>query len=146
MEINNTLHDVNNNDVYFGTDSLNTIKLRQLVVRPKLMFYFSSNTCSPCIEETLEIMKRVLFNYEKRDNVIFVSPDYPARYRNNCYGKKLLILDKNKLGLPIEDELHPPFFLVINNNMQVQSIHVVNKMDFSRTEEYLKSITKLINE
>ncbi|MEA4936491.1 MAG: hypothetical protein VB102_07615 [Paludibacter sp.] len=141
IEKSNMFHLVNNSNVYFGTDSTNKIKLKQLVDSPKLMFYFSSNTCSPCIEETIEIMKEIFPNYEETDKIVFVSPDYPARYRNNCYGKKLLILDKNKLGLPIENGQQSPFFLIINKNLQVQSMHVVNKMDFSRTKEYLKDIS-----
>jgi len=142
MESDNLKKGVNNQSVYLGVDSIHKIGLRQYVNRPKLFLYFSSNTCSSCIDETVEITERVFPNYKKNEGIVFISPDYPARFRINCYGKKLLNLEKGKLGLPLENSTEPPFFIVIDSTMQVKSIHVVNKMNFDRTEIYLNGLAK----
>jgi len=142
LELDNFKHVVNNQSVYLGVDSLDRIDLNRFVKDTKLFLYFSSNTCSPCIEETVEIIERTFPNYLKNEKIVFVSPDYPARYRINCYGKKLLNLEKGKLGLSLENSTEPPFFIVIDSTLQVKSIPVVNKMNFDRTTDYLESVKK----
>jgi|AGTN01.2.fsa_nt_gi hypothetical protein len=151
--IHNTITEIENRNikkqiidskVYFGTDSTNQTTLRELTNIPRLFFYFSSNTCTPCIEQSVEIIKEIFKDYENNEKIIFISPDYPSRYSNNCYGKKLLKLKNGSLGLPIEDGSQPPFFIIINQDMKVESIHVVNKMDFEKTREYLIRISEII--
>jgi len=142
IERENNSRKVKNQYMYFGTDSTIKIELKQFLSTKRLFLYFSSNTCSPCIERTVEIIKEVLPSYIKNEKIVFLSPDYPARFRNNFYGKKLLMLENRKLGIPIENEESPPFFIIVNYDMEVESIHVVNKMDFDRTVDYLKEMTK----
>lgn len=145
LESDNFQQAVMNQTVYLGTDSLDKIEFKSFVSSPKLFLYFSSNTCSPCIEQTVETIEKVFPMHKDNKKIVFVSPDYPARYRNNCYGKKLLFLEKGKLGLALENKSEPPFFVIIDSTLQVMSIHVVNKMDFDRTERYLEDIRKSFN-
>lgn len=140
LESENIQRNVLNCEVYFGKDSTKKVSLKDFTKRPRLLFYFSYNTCVPCIEETVEIIKETFSNYEQNDKIVFVSPDYPLRYSINCYGKKLLRLSTGKLGLPIETGDQPPFFIVINKNMEIESIHVVNKLNFERTRKCLNEI------
>lgn len=143
-EADNINQSVINQNVYLGTDSLKSMDLKDFINSSKLFLYFSSNTCSPCIDQTVETLEEIFPYYNQNENIVFVSPDYPARYRNNCYGKKLLMLEKGKFGLPLENKTEPPFFVIIDSSLKVISIHVVNKMDFNRTEKYLKDISKSI--
>ncbi|SFL52005.1 hypothetical protein SAMN05216357_12642 [Porphyromonadaceae bacterium KH3CP3RA] len=144
MENENMGKQIVNTKVYFGTDSINQTTLHELTNIPRLFFYFSNNTCPPCIDQSVEIIKEIFNDYESNEKIIFISPDYPLRYSNNCYGKKLLKLKNENLGLPIEDGFQPPFFIIINMDMKVESIHVVNKMDFERTREYLVRISEIL--
>ncbi len=143
IENRNIEQQIINSDAFWGTDSTKHTTLSELTLSPKLFFYFTSNTCTPCIDQSVEIIKDVFPNYKKNENIIFVSPDYPLRYSNNCYGKKLLKLENNNFGLSINDDNQPPYFIVVKN-MKVKSIHVVNKMDFDRTREYLSLVSKMI--
>lgn len=142
LEADNSAQVLIDQFVYLGLDSLQPVRLKDFVCKPRLFLYFSANTCSSCVDQTVETIETIFPGYKTNDNIVFVSPDYPARYRINCYGKKLLNLEKGKLGLPLENSTEPPFFIVIDSTMQVKSIHVVNKMDFDRTEIYLNGLTK----
>jgi hypothetical protein len=141
LESENNSCKIQNQQVYIGTDSMIKTELRQLVLTKKIFLYISRNTCSPCIEETVEIIKEVFPDYIKNEKIIFMSPDYPARFRNNFYGKKLLTLESGKLGMPIEKNEAPPFFVIINSNMKIESIHIVNKMHYEYTRDYLKNVS-----
>lgn len=144
LEADNTNQRVINQIVYLGTDSLQSIYLKDFVCSPKLFLYFSSNTCSPCIEQTVEIIEKNFPNYKENESIVFISPDYPKRFRINCYGKKLLNLEEGKLGLPLENGEQPPFLFVLDKNMRINTIHIVNKMDFIRTERYLIELKKTL--
>ncbi len=128
-----------NQEVYFGNDSLNTMLFEDLAKEKKLYFYFSYNTCSPCIQECVDMLERYIPDYLESDKVIFLSPDYLPRFRNSCYGKRLLGLKNECLGISLEEE-NVPFFFVLDRNLKITSLHVVNKNDFERTGRYLKGI------
>ena len=115
-----------------------------LVSKNKIFFCFSRNTCTPCLEQTVEIIKKIFPNYKQNEKIIFISPDYDKRFRENCYGKKLLTLEDSKFGIPIEDT-EAPFFLIINDQLHIEAIHIVNNLNFEKTEEYLRKIAQEIN-
>jgi hypothetical protein len=129
--------------VFWGND---TSKYRTLdeFTGQTLFFFFSDNTCSPCIDHTVELIGEVFPDYLENDRVVFMSPDYPARFRENCHGKKLLGVKNGKLGLPLEGE-NVPFLFTLNGDLQVCDLHIVNKNDFDKTSEYLKNIAKKLS-
>ncbi|MDR1372767.1 MAG: hypothetical protein LBJ17_06570 [Dysgonamonadaceae bacterium] len=128
--------------VFFGNDSLRIVSLKQLIEeKSPLFFYFSESTCSPCIEKCVMIMKAYIPDYSSNKILVFVSPDYLSRFRENCYGKRLLNLSNGKLGIPVENEM-VPFFFTLGDDMKIENLHVVNKENFGQTEKYIKSITK----
>jgi hypothetical protein len=140
LEADNSAQVLIDQFVYLGLDSLQPVRLKDFVCKPRLFLYFSANTCSSCVDQTVETIETIFPGYKTNDNIVFVSPDYPARYRINCYGKKLLFLEKGKLGLTLEKREQPPFLFILDKNMRITTIHVVNKMDFSRTEQYLRKL------
>ena len=128
---------------FIGNDSLKQFDLKDFVKTKRIFFWFSQNTCTPCIDRCVEIIKQTFPDYETNERIIFVSPDYPVRFRNNCHGKQLLTLGNKYFGIEIEKKIFH-FFFVLNSKMQVESIHVVNKNYFLRTEEYLQKIMTLL--
>jgi len=131
--------EIENTDVYIGFDSVNIFNIKQL--NHKFFFYFSIQTCSPCIEQTVDCIKEVFPDYENDNEIFFISPDYPARFKGNCYGKPLLTLDSEKLGIPVE-KLNVPFIFVIDSNLKIKKMHIVNKNDFRSTVKFLKELVK----
>jgi hypothetical protein len=131
--------EINDQVVFLGNDSLKTTMLSELVKRPNLFFFFSEQTCTPCVENTVECIKAVFPDYESDSEIYFISPDYPIRFRINCYGKQLLTLEESKLGLKLENET-VPFLFTIDTTLKVNHIHVVNKENFDRTLHFLQRI------
>ena len=111
---------------------------KQVVANHLFFFFFSEETCSPCIQQTVTYIKEVFPDYETDDRIYFISPAYPARFRRNCYGKKLLNLENETLGMPLESE-NVPFIFTVNNDLVVEKVHVVNKSNFSKTLEFLQT-------
>jgi hypothetical protein len=130
---------IDNQKVYIGFDSLHTIELKYL--RHKLFLYFSFQTCTPCIEQTVECIKKVFPEYETDEEIYLISPDYPQRFRAECYGKKLLSLENKKLGIPLESK-NIPFIFTLSDSLTVENLHVVNKNDFKRTLHFLVKLKR----
>ena len=89
---------------FWGTDSLSTFPISELCDEKKLFFCFSEKTCPPCIDTVVDMLHSFFTDDEIKTQIVFVSPDYPVRLRNDCYGKRLLNLCDKKIGLPIEQE------------------------------------------
>lgn len=129
MSIDNTL-------VYWGRDSSNCISLSQIASKPHLIFCFSINTCSPCVDNAIGMIKEVFADFDKNERVI-IAGDHPLRLRENHYGKKKL----TGIQLPIE-EIEAPFFFVLDENLKLSLLHIFNKANPNLTAIYLKEIAK----
>jgi len=126
---------------YWGNDSLHGFELQQLSSKERLYFHFSQKVCSPCILAAVDLIKKYVSDYES-DTIVFISPDWQQRLRNDCYGKRLLTLQRGMLGIALEEE-EAPFFFRISENMELTSVHIVTKVDYERTEEYLKKLSNV---
>ncbi|MFA6594618.1 MAG: hypothetical protein WCT16_05210 [Candidatus Buchananbacteria bacterium] len=141
LEKENINSKLNNQYLFIGNDSLNKKTLKNFTSQKKLFFYFSENTCAPCIDETIEIIKKVFPSYIHDERIVFISPDYPVRFRDDFHKKKLLTLERHKLGIPLEIT-EVPFFFILNDKLEIESIHIVNKTKFFKTEKYLQKIAQ----
>ncbi|WP_287619783.1 hypothetical protein [Parabacteroides sp.] len=140
-ELKNNYYQCLDQKVYWGTDSLQTSTLRELCSDEKLFFCFSETTCPPCIETVIDMLNGAFSKEEIDKRVIFVSPDYPIRLRNDCYGRKLLNLQNKIFGLPLErQESFPPFLFVLDNKLRVKYLHIYNKVFPQLTSIYLEEI------
>ena len=88
---------------YWGTDSLDSSP-HVIYVMIKIILLFFRENMSSRLMAVVDIMNEVFTDEEIKTKIVFVSPDYPARLRNDCYGKKLLSLHNKNLGLPMELE------------------------------------------
>ena len=125
---------IDNTKVFWGRDSLNTYSVSQIASKPRLIFCFSSNTCTPCIDTAIELTKEVFPDYLENENIILTG-DYPMRLRNDCYGKKML----SGVVLPL-NEIEVPFFFILDKNLNLSFLHLFNKMDSHYTKLYLEEI------
>jgi hypothetical protein len=128
-----------NQEVYFGLDSVKTVAFYEIVGKHKFFFCFSSQTCHPCIENTVDCIKKVFSEYETDDEIIFIASDYPAKMKDNFFGKKLITLQNKQLGIPLEQE-YVPFLFTLDDSMKINKLHIVNKNDFTNTKKFLEDI------
>ena len=122
--------------VFWGRDSLKTFDLSRIASKPRLVFCFSKNTCTPCIESAIEITKELFPNFLENENII-ITGDYPMRLRDDCYGKKML----TGAALPF-NEIEVPFFFILDKNMNLSFLHLFNKINPDYTKLYLDEIRK----
>ncbi|MDR2569283.1 MAG: hypothetical protein LBD23_03155 [Oscillospiraceae bacterium] len=134
---------IENQIVFWGNDSLICSTLDQLASEEMLFFYTSQNVCPPCLMITIELLETYFPDYKNNNNIVFISPDWATRLRNDCYGKRLLTLQNGLLGLAIEKE-GLPFFFRLSRDLRISSVHLVAKVDFERTRTYLEYYAKLL--
>ena len=143
-ELKNEHYECLDQIAYWGTDSLDSFSLSNLCNDKKLFFCFSEKTCPPCIDAVVDIMNEVFTDEEIKTKIVFVSPDYPARLRNDCYGKKLLSLHNKNLGLPMElEDSFAPFLFIMDKDLCVKYLHIHNKPLPRLTLIYLEEIKNI---
>lgn len=129
---------------FWGTDSLSTFPISELCDEKKLFFCFSEKTCPPCIDTVVNMLHSFFTDDEIKTQIVFVSPDYPVRLRNDCYGKRLLNLCDKKIGLPIEqEEAFTPFLFVMDKDLHIKYLHIHNKALPQLTSIYLEEMRKI---
>lgn len=129
---------------HWGTNYIDSIHLSELCNERKLFFCFSEKTCPPCIDEVVNMINEVFTKEEIKTQIVFISPDYPTRLRDDCYEKKLLSLHEKYLGLPIElQESFAPFLFIMNKDLRINYLHIHNKALPQLTLIYLKEIRKI---
>ena len=140
LTIDNSSLKIKDQKVFWGNDSINYTMLSEISAN-KLFFYFSEQTCTPCIEQTVELIAQHFPDYLKdNDEVVFISPDCIKRFRENCYGKKLLVFEDTVIDIPLEEE-NIPFIFTLSKDMRISNLHIVNKNDFKITADYLKKMS-----
>jgi hypothetical protein len=125
---------LDNKQVFWGKDSINTFPLYKLALNPRLVFCFSTNTCTPCVDSAIELIKEKFTDFEHNETIL-IAGDYPLRLRDNCYGKRML----SGINLPVT-EIEAPFFFVLDKSMKISFLHIFNKMNPELTKIYLEEI------
>ena len=138
LEIRGNNKILSNVDVYFGIDSLNECSLRDIVKKPTLFFCFSKDICSPCVNEIVSYIDSI-FDISYRENIIFIAPDYPDRFNNNCYNRVLLNSFEIDSLSPIDSKYWPILF-VLDNDLRVLDLNVYKKSVSELTKCYLLEI------
>ena len=123
--------------VSFGSDSIGKSLLSDIVDN-KLFFFFSNSACYPCITKCVEIISEYYPDYKSNDEIVFVSVDYPARLKDDCYGKKVMNLELGELGIDLEG-YDVPFLFSLTKDLRIKDINIVFKSDYNRTDTFVKS-------
>ena len=141
VENENSGLSVADREVYWLKDSLAKTDLSAFNSPDKVYFCFSLHVCPPCIDTTIDLLKQFA-GYATNENLVVLSPDLPVRLRNDYYGKQVLMMEPNTPGLPVDD-IHIPYFFQLDSELKTRSVHVVDKLDFKRTEAYIKSTIQI---
>lgn len=121
---------------YIGKDTTNIVNITDLIKKKKLCFFFSSNTCPPCLDNVLKLIDKIFPGYKKRDDIIFISNDLELRFRESYYGKPIFRNNNKELGALFEKSEMPTFF-ILDNDLQAKCVFIVDKMTPEYIEDYL---------
>lgn len=128
-----------NNQVFFGRDTLGVKSLSQAFKQPTLMFFFSRNTCSPCIDISMDCIKKVFPDFATNDRVVLVGSDLETRVKDSFFAKPVMSFVGGKMNIPIEN-YNVPFFFVLDGDGKLDMLFVPEKAFPEVTEAYLKIV------
>ncbi|MEC3881178.1 hypothetical protein [Parapedobacter sp. 10938] len=110
---------------------------------PILVFRYSKFDCHLCVDQILDKLTR-LFKVEEKKVCILVdgysSRELRIKYKGSAWKFPIYILDKEKLGLKLENKNLPFLFVLKNKNLEVSKIFVPFKEHSRQTDTYLQNI------
>lgn len=129
--------------VYMGLDTFPIGSLRN-VAKGKLFMSFSNSTCPPCLDGAFRIVDEVFGSLERESCLFFVCEDAPLRLYDNFMGKRLLNVSG---GFNFtQEQTNYPVFFTLSEFLEIDNVHIFNKLDVGRTkrflEEYVKDLVK----
>ncbi len=105
---------------------------------PLLVYRYSAFNCNECVEFGHNKLKEYFPDYKSNPNLLLMISNFPTK--DTISYNKVLNLDKVHLGLPIEAENHP-FYFVLNEG-RVHHVFVPDKNFSEFTDLYLETIKK----
>lgn len=106
-----------------------------------LVFYFSIETCQPCLEKICDEIERIFPDYSINENIIFFSIDLENRLRKNFLGKQITTSLKKDKQLSFDKYYTPALFILDSNNI-IHNIFIPDKDNTNALINYLKKIQK----
>jgi hypothetical protein len=101
------------NDVFIDSDKSGTpIRLSDRFGDGCLVFRFFGETCNVCIEDVITKMRHTFPDYPDNDKIILLGSNINSRLTDGYYGKNVLSIGYESLGLPAEEYSIPCLFYV----------------------------------
>jgi hypothetical protein len=139
----------------YGTDSINnsyiltypdTSKneyLYNLTQTSTLVFRFSGNMCSPCIEFVISRIDVYIQDFRTNDRVLFLYSDASPFLSENYYTKRsFLISDIFHEHL---DELNLPYLCILDKDHKIHSIYIPDINFPELLDKYLEIVSDKLN-
>lgn len=125
-------------NVSCGSDTV-IVDLSKIIVKPTLVYYFSGNTCPPCLESVKDSIEKQFPDYQDRIDILFMSGDLETRLYKNYLGKKIIRVynEKNKL---FTDSPFAPMLFIMDSDLKIQHLFVTDKQTLDLTSIYLNTI------
>lgn len=115
------------------------IDISTIITSPTLVFYFSGQTCPPCLEAIKDSIKIIFPDYQNNANIIFMSNNLEKALYNNYLGKKIMRF-QNKQDTLFSDGSIFPIFFILDTNLKIQHLFLIDKQTPKLTSYYLKII------
>lgn len=126
---------------FIGKDTLN--KITYTGKYPILLCCFSVESCSPCYENMLDIVKEIFPDYKERNDIIFLSNDLEFRYRDSFYGKKIY---SNAINPSLKiAETGVPYFFILDKDLKTDLVMCPDKTFPAMTKDYLTIVKKRLS-
>ena len=101
------------NDIYIsGNESGTLLRLYDKFEDGCLVFRFYGETCSVCIDDVITNLKITFPDYNQNRRILLVGSNINSRLQDGYYGKKVLQVGYESLGLPSEEYSLPCLFYV----------------------------------
>jgi len=130
----------NNKDLKFSEKLIFNHKLDKdfSVNRPVLVFRYSAYNCNVCTEFGIKKLEENFSDYKNNADLLFILSDFPLD--NKIEYSNFIDLNKERLGIPLENANLPFFFMLIGGHVQHVFIPDSNLPEY--TDIYLKEVKK----
>lgn len=105
---------------------------------PKLICYYSSQTCEGCVSFATQKIKEFFPDTDADPNILFVAANFDEKIK--LQHKNLLKLGKHKTGTYLDISMHVCYFILQNGKIEHLFIPERNYSEY--TDLYLKEIRK----
>jgi hypothetical protein len=105
---------------------------------PILVYRYSVLNCDICVKFGNSKIEEHFPDYKNNSKLLFIISGFPANYTINH--TNFLDLQKNSLGLPVENSNQPLYFILINN--YIHHVFIPEKNFPENTDTYLQEIKK----
>jgi len=114
-------------------------RLLSLVEGKCLVYRFSGAECNLCIDHVIASLREVFHDYESNDRIMLVGSNLNRRVLQGYYGKDVLYLKGDRLGLPAE-EYNMPCLFILDEKGKSELAFIPEKSFPEMTLAYLKDI------
>ena len=134
------------NDIYINDNESGTlIRLFDKFEDGCLVFRFYGETCSICIDDVIANLRITFPDYTENGRILLVGSNINSRLLDGYYGKRVLSVGYESLGLPSEEYSFPSLFYVDQSGIS-KFAFIPDKAFPELTQGYLNHIkTKYFN-
>lgn len=87
-------------------------RLFNLIQGKCLIYRFSGAECNVCIEHVIASLRNTFPDYESNDRILLIGSNLNRRVLKGYYGRNILYLQGERLGLPAEEYNMPCLFIL----------------------------------
>lgn len=125
---------------YYGTDSTTIYSFQEQFDTPVLIFYFSIESCQPCLDLIVNTLRDSLPDYITNKNILIYSDDLEWRLRNSFFDKKVINIKSNIQPLAFIKKKIPTLFLLDPQTLIIHHIFPYSKTTPDFLNDYLHII------
>lgn len=138
-----SLDSIRNLKVISYPDTSEKLHLSDLTNETSLIFRFSGNMCSPCVDFVINRLQFCIQDLRNNDNVIFLYSDANPALAENYFIKKSYFLSE-----PLHDELDNlslPYLCLVDSSHQIESLFIPDPSYPELLDKYLEIARSKIN-
>ncbi len=109
--------------------------------KKKIIMYFESSSCNPCINKTL---KALIESGISHSNIIIIGKYYNTKEYKIDSKRRLLNNRIFKIVNTGINKTHPVFIGIIDNDLIIKHAYVINKNDYSKTKIYIRKLNSFL--
>lgn len=139
---------VENLKISCSIDNSSIKPLSESISQPCLIIYipYSEDICMSCIHFAITKVKSHFSNFSTNSNICIITSRYNPKIKSRIYQKEIYHLTKENGGFDIPaDNMFLPHYFIVDSKLVITSFFTPNSSYPDLTDDYLKSVKKILN-
>lgn len=125
--------------MYFGLDTLKIFDFFECVQEKTLVYKFSGQYCSSCLDSDIDMIKQIFPDFQKNNRILLLSTDFNPRLKENYFGKRVASYYSECFGFPLDKSFLSVFFIVDKDHVS-KMVFITDSRFPELTKIYLETI------